>query len=169
MTDERFVPPDDPDSNAGMASAALFDHVPGHLRRVPWVEDPLAAAVAYERELHEILEPSAGGSRPGLVLLGVGEDGHTASLFPGSEALEVEDRDFVAQWVPQQESWRLTATLPLLMRARRTMFLVSGARKAAIVADILEGDSELPAAIVSNGSRDAVWLLDRDAARRLSG
>ena len=169
MTDERFVAPDDPESNAGMAAAALFDHVPADLRRVPWVEDPLAAAESYEEELHGILEPSANGLRPGLVLLGVGEDGHTASLFPGTEALEVTDRDYVAQWVPQQEAWRLTATLSLLTRARRTMFLVSGAHKADIVAEVLEGGGDHPAAIVSNGSRDAVWLLDRDAARRLSG
>ena len=169
MTDERFVPPDDPASNAGMAAGALFDHVPAELRRVPWVEDPLAAADAYERELHEILEPSAQGPRPGLVLLGVGDDGHTASLFPGTDAVDVTDRDFVAQWVPQQEAWRLTATVPLLTRARRTVFLVSGAHKADIVAEVLEGESDHPAAVVSNGSRDAVWLLDRDAARRLPG
>jgi len=168
MTDERYVPIDDPSSNAGMAKRALFDHVPASLHEVPWIEDPMAAAAQYEKDLHETLDASPNGLKPGLILLGVGEDGHTASLFPGTDAVTVTDRDFVANWVPQQESWRLTATLPLLTRARRTMFLVSGEHKAHIVAEVLEGDGDHPAAIVSRQSRDAVWLLDRDAASLLS-
>ena len=168
MTDERFVPTTDPSSNAGMAARALFDHVPAALHPVPWIEDPMAAAAEYEERLRDVLEVSAGGLKPSLVLQGVGIDGHTASLFPNTDALEVTDRDFVAHWVPQQESWRLTATLPLLNRARRTVFLVSGAHKAQIVADVLEGDTDHPAAIVSRESRDAIWLLDREAASLLS-
>jgi 6-phosphogluconolactonase len=107
--------------------------------------------------------------QPGLVVLGVGEDGHTASLFPGTAALEETRRGYVANWVPHLASWRLTATLPLLIAARRVMFLVSGAYKADIVAEALEGRSDLPAAVISRESRDAVWLLDRDAAARLGG
>lgn len=168
MTDERFVPIDDPTSNAGMARRALFDHVPASLLEIPWIEDPMAAADRYEKALHTTLDASPNGLKPGLILLGVGEDGHTASLFPGTDAVTVTDKDFVANWVPQQESWRLTATLPLLTRARRTMFLVSGEHKAHIVADVLEGDVDHPAAAVSRQSRDAVWLLDRDAASLLS-
>jgi 6-phosphogluconolactonase len=168
MTDERFVPPDDPASNSGMLARTLFDHVPGTLFPVPWIEDPMAAAAEYEQELSRLLDASPAGIKPGLVLLGIGEDGHTASLFPDTEALSVTDRDFVAHWVPQQEAWRLTATMGLLTRARRTMFLISGARKAQIVADVLEGDADHPAAEVSRNSRDAVWLLDRDAAKLLS-
>jgi 6-phosphogluconolactonase len=168
LTDERSVPSDDPESNAGMARRILFDHVPATLHEVPWMEDPNAAAEQYEKELHRVLEPDASGPRPGLVLLGVGEDGHTASLFPGTEALEAHGRDFTANWVPGIESWRLTATIGLLQRARRTMFLVAGRRKAAVVAEVLEGNSDLPAALVGRRSRDAVWLLDRDAAAGLS-
>jgi len=168
MTDERFVPVTDPASNAAMVAKAWFDHVPATLHQVPWLEDPMAAAAEYEKELRGLLEPSSSGAKPGLVLLGVGDDGHTASLFPGTEALEIADRDFVAHWVPQQEAWRLTATPRLLMRARRTMFLVSGAHKAQIVADVLEGDADHPAAVVSRNSKDAVWLLDREAASLLS-
>ena len=168
LIDERFVPIDDPESNAGMVSRELFDHVPAKLRTIPWIEDPIAAGIEYEKGLHGVLGTSASGLKPGLILLGLGDDGHTASLFPGSDALAVTDRDFVAHWVPQLEAWRLTATLPLLKRARRTMFLVSGARKAQIVADVLDEDSDLPAAILSRGSKDAVWLLDRAAAGRLS-
>jgi 6-phosphogluconolactonase len=168
MTDERFVPIDHPDSNAGMASRALFDHVPATLHPVPFFEDdPAASAAAYEKELTGLLDRSPAGPKPGLILLGVGEDGHTASLFPGTGAMDVEDRAFVAHWVPQQESWRLTATLPLLCRARRTMFLVTGERKAEIVAEILGGEADHPAALVSRESKDAVWLIDRDAASLL--
>ncbi len=168
MTDERPVPIDDPASNTGMAKRVLLDHVPAALLEVPWNEDPMAAADRYEKDLHTALEASQNGLKPGLVLLGIGEDGHTASLFPGTDAVTVTDRDFVANWVPQLESWRLTATLPLLTRARRTMFLVSGKHKAHIVAEVLEEDGDHPAVTVSRQSRDAVWLLDRDAASLLS-
>jgi 6-phosphogluconolactonase len=166
-TDERHVPGADPASNAGMARRALFDHVPAALHAVPWNEDPAAAAAAYETDLASVLEASAAGLKPGLVLLGIGDDGHTASLFTGTKAMEVTERDFVANWVPQKTSWRLTATIPLLTRARRTMFLATGEHKARVVAEALEGDSEHPAAIVSRGSKDAVWLLDGAAASLL--
>jgi len=168
LTDERHVPITDPASNAGMARRALFDHVPATLHTVPWDPDPVAAAAAYEVQLGTVLDRTSAGLKPDLVLLGVGEDGHTASLFPGTASLEVTDHDFVATWVPQVESWRLTATVPLLCRARRTVFLVSGAHKARIVADIIEGDGDHPAAVVSRDSKDAVWLLDRAAASLLS-
>jgi 6-phosphogluconolactonase len=102
-----------------------------------------------------------------MVILGVGEDGHTASLFPGSEALGVEGRDFVATHVPGK-GWRLTATLSLLTRSRRILFLVSGEVKAPVVAEILGGDSDLPAAVVAREARDVAWLIDRDAASMLS-
>lgn len=169
MTDERFVPVSHPDSNAGMALRALFDHVPARLHPVPWAEDPNAAAAEYERDLGAILDREITGLKPGLVLLGVGEDGHTASLFPGTDALEVADRDYVANWVPEREVWRLTATMRFLARARRTMFLVAGAHKASIVAEILEGSSDAPASQLSGRSKDAVWLLDQAAASRLNG
>jgi 6-phosphogluconolactonase len=167
MTDERFVPVDHPDSNARMAREALFDHVPATLYDVSSIDDPTAAAEEYERRLGEILDREPAGLKPGLVLLGVGEDGHTASLFPGTEALHVADRDYVANWLPDREEWRLTATLGLLTRARRTMLLVSGEHKAEVIAEILEGSSALPAAMVGERSKDAVWLLDQGAAARI--
>lgn len=167
VTDERPVPSDHPDSNSGMIRRSLFGVSPANFHPVAWTEDAAAGAATYEAELARFLPQSAGGIQPGLVVLGVGEDGHTASLFPGTAALEETRRGFVANWVPQLASWRLTATLPLLIAARRVVFLVSGAHKAAIVAEILEGDTDLPAAVVSRESRDAVWLLDRDAASLL--
>lgn len=167
MTDELHVPPTDSVSNSGMAARELFDHVSGTLHPVPWFEDPLTAADRYEEVLSGVLERSSSGTKPDLVLLGVGEDGHTASLFPGSDAVGVTDRDFIATWVEELDSWRLTATLPLLTRARRIMFLVAGAHKARIVAEVLEGSGDHPAAAVNRGSKDAVWLLDAAAARLL--
>jgi 6-phosphogluconolactonase len=166
MTDERHVPTDHADSNAGMVRRALFDHVPATLHEVPWDDDAHAAARRYEEELRSVLTFGPGGLQPGMVILGVGDDGHTASLFPGSDALSVTDRDFVATEV-EGKGWRLTATFGLLARARRILFLVAGEHKARIVAELLEGDSDLPAARVANSARDPVWLIDRAAASML--
>lgn len=168
MTDERHVPSDHPDSNARMARRALFDHVPAVLHEVPYREDAGDAAAEYERTLGEFMRGPRGNLQPGLVILGIGDDGHTASLFPGTPALEEDERDFVANWVEEKNTWRLTATLPLLSRARRTLFLVAGAHKAEVVADILERGSDHPAAVVNRASRDSVWLLDHAAASALS-
>lgn len=167
ITDERAVPPTHIASNTGMVGRALFDHVPATFHPVPWKDDAAAAAAAYEAELAEFLPLGPRGLQPGLVVLGLGEDGHTASLFPGTTALEEARQGFVATWVPQVDSWRLTATLPLLTAARRTVFLATGRRKATVVARVLTGDADLPASRVSRESRDAVWLLDREAASRL--
>lgn len=171
MTDERFVPIDHPDSNAGMAAAALFDHVDAILHPCPIEEggEPDEVAERYEEMLATLLPQGADGRpQPGLVVLGLGPDGHTASLFPGSPALEVADRDFVANWVEEKGEWRLTATFGLLARARRIMFLVSGESKADIVADIVDRDAAHPASRVANAARDGVWLLDQAAASKLS-
>jgi 6-phosphogluconolactonase len=169
VTDERAVPSDHPDSNSGMIRRSLFGEAPATFHPVPWTEDAAASAAAYEAELARFLPQGPNGMQPGLVILGVGEDGHTASLFPGTAALEERRRGFAANWVPQLSAWRLTATLPLLIAARRVVFLVSGGHKAEIVAEVLEGDADLPAAVVSRESRDAVWLLDREAATLLGG
>jgi 6-phosphogluconolactonase len=169
LTDERAVPPSHVASNSGMACRTLFDHVPAVFHPVPWDEDPAAAAAAYDAELTGFLPRGARGPQPGLVVLGLGEDGHTASLFPGTAALDEREPGFVANWVPQLSAWRLTATLPLLTAARRTVFVVSGRHKAAVAAEVLAGGGDLPAARVSRESRDAVWLLDREAASRLDG
>lgn len=165
-TDERHVPTTHNDSNAGMAQRALFDHVPGHLHAVPWHESADTAAAEYERMLSGLLPGGPDGTAPTTVVLGLGDDGHTASLFPASTALEVTDRDFVATTVPHHGT-RLTATFALLGRARCTVFLVSGAHKAAILARIIDGDTGLPASRVAREACEVVWLVDRDAARLL--
>lgn len=169
MTDERHVPLTDPDSNTAMAQRTLFDHVPARLEVVPFRESAEEAAAEYEVSLRHLLPEGPLGPTPDLLVLGVGGDGHTASLFPGTTALEEDERDYVANWVPDKETWRLTATLSLLARARRTMFLASGAHKAAIVGEILGGASDLPAAVVTRTAPDPVWLIDRAAAEQLPG
>jgi 6-phosphogluconolactonase len=166
MTDERHVPTDHPDSNAGMARRALFDRIPARLLEVPWREDASKAADEYETMLGSVLRSDDGRLEPGMVILGMGADGHTASLFPGSAALDVIDRDFVATLVPDK-GWRLTATLGLLARARRILFLAAGEEKAPAVANILGGESDLPAALVAARARDVVWLIDTEAASLL--
>jgi 6-phosphogluconolactonase len=168
MTDERFVPPGDPDHNGTMAGAALLDHVAAVFHEVPYrADDPAGGAAAYEATLHEILPGTDAGPVPGLVILGLGEDGHTASLFAGSDPLSGTRRGYEATWVAHLGSWRLTATLPLLAAARRTMFIVAGASKADAVARVLDPSADDPAALVSRRSRDPVWLLDREAASSL--
>lgn len=168
MTDERFVPIQDPASNAGMASDTLFDHVPAVLHSPVIGDDPHAAAAEYEATVTRLLGADEEDRPvPDLVLLGLGSDGHTASLFPNTYALDLDERDYVANWVPSQAAWRLTATAGLLGRARRMLFIVSGEDKAAPVADILERGIAHPAAEVARAAKDVVWLLDREAAADL--
>ena len=167
--DERWVPPGDAASNVAMARTAL-GVVPG--RRVlapPWAEGltPGQSAEAYER----LLRARFGGAplSPGVVLLGIGDDAHTASLFPGTAALDVTDRDYVANFVPQHGTWRLTLSLPAIHRADLVVFLVAGAGKAAALARILEGeDADLPARRVATGPQRTLWLVDEAAAAHLA-
>lgn len=164
MTDERWVPPDDPERNGLMARATLFDHVPGRLHHVPWTpDDPQRAAAEYAETLAGLF----GEGGPDLVLLGMGDDGHTASLFPGTDLLEEAARSFAAVWVADKKVWRTTATLPLLWSARRVVFLVSGSSKANAVASVLSGDGGLPAELVASGAENVSWFLDRAAAANL--
>ena len=171
VADERWVAPDHPDNNMRMARETLLDRVPAHIYPVPWASDrdPREAADRYEQTLLELLPEADGAPSPDVVLLGIGEDGHTASLFPETAALDIEDRWFAANWVPEKETWRLTATLPLLHAARNIIFLAAGAAKAAPLARILLGDEQpdLPARRVMEGSAAVTWLIDRAAAADL--
>jgi 6-phosphogluconolactonase len=167
LADERWVPHDHPQSNGRMAAETLLDHVPASFHRprwAPWLE-PDEAAAHYEatlRSLHPREHP------PDLVLLGIGPDGHTASLFPSTPALSAEQRWFVANQVPPAEGWRLTATIPFLGWAARTFFLVAGEEKAEVLARIQTGQ-DLPATAVAQASSQVTWLVDRAAASRLGG
>lgn len=170
--DERHVPPDHADSNFRMAREAMIDHAPvppGNVHRVA-AEDPDArrAAAAYEAELRSFFG-LAPGERPmfDLLLLGIGPDGHTASLFPGSPALRERDHLVAAPWVEALRTFRITLTPPVLNHGRLALFLVSGEDKADALHAVIEGEREpdrYPAQVVE-GNR--LWMVDRSAASRL--
>jgi 6-phosphogluconolactonase len=162
--DERAVPPDHPDSNFGAAYQALLaqlpDVRPDRIHRMPAeAPDIDAAALSYESELR--LAFGARGSEPpafDLVWLGMGPDGHTASLFPGSLALEEDERWVVGNWVPSQETWRMTLTYPVLNASRNVIFVVTGADKAGALRAIRATGSGLPAETVRG--RRVEWIVD---------
>jgi 6-phosphogluconolactonase len=170
--DERHVPPDHPDSNFRMAREAMLDRVPvpaENVHRIPAEEpDAQRAAAEYESTLRSFFAPAPGEwPRFDLILLGLGKDGHTASLFPGGDAVRERERLVVAPWVEAQKTFRITLTPPVLNHARCAMFLVSGEEKAAALHAVLEGAREperYPAQIVE-GNR--LWMVDRAAAHLL--
>ena len=174
--DERWVPESSPDSNAGVAKRTFLDHVPILADRVhpfPTVGlEPAAAAAAYEATLRAVLGVAEGVPRLDLVLLGMGEDGHTASLFPGTAALRERTALAVANHVPQLDATRLTLTVPAINAARQVVFLVGGAGKAETLAAVLKGPErpdEFPAQLIRPTDGRLLWLVDRDAAARLGG
>jgi len=171
-SDERAVLPGDQDSNFRMAFESLLGHVPidpARVHRLKGEVEPAQAASEYERELRAAFGVSSGEiPRFDLVLLGLGADGHTASLFPGTPAIAERERLVVANEVQAMRAVRLTFTLPLINRARRVAFLVSGAEKAPILARVLEGPrGALPAQLVSPDDGELVWIVDSAAARDL--
>lgn len=167
LSDERWVPWDDDRSNGRMAEEALARHVPATLHRPPWWEDlaPPDSAAHYEAVLRHLLSDGSGD----LVMLGMGEDGHTASLFPDTAALSEQWRWYVANWVPALEAWRLTATPRLLRTARSVAVMVAGQSKAATLAAALEGpDGLLPIQVLRRAAGTVTWLVDEAAAAGLS-
>lgn len=164
--DERTVPPDHEDSNYRMAKEALLDHVPvSGVHRMRGELPPEEAAASYEEELREFFGDEEPPSLD-LILLGIGGDGHTASLFPHTPALEVTDRLVVANPVEKLGTVRLTLTVPVINAARAVNFLVAGEDKAEALKMILEGDAdprEYPARFVRSAG-EATWMLDVAAA-----
>jgi 6-phosphogluconolactonase len=172
-SDERCVPPDSPDSNYRMAHETLLEHVPlpaENIHRMPGERsDYDAAAADYEAEMRQVFGmPPDVLLRFDLILLGMGPDGHTASLFPGTTALHETSRLVAANWVPQQHMERLTFTYPLINNARQVMFLAAGAEKAEALRDVLSGQAtidERPAVGVRPTEGEVVWMVDREAMR----
>ncbi len=165
-SDERHVPPDHPESNYRMAHEALLSHVPvapGNVHRVH-SENPNAAAAAseYEQTLRDVTKQSL--PRLDLIFLGLGTDGHTASIFPGSEVLHETERLVAAPYVEKFKSYRITMTLPLLNNGPSVVFLVSGAEKAQIVKEVLEGENKYPAQVVKPTQGELIWMIDKEAA-----
>jgi 6-phosphogluconolactonase len=174
--DERHVPPDDPDSNYRMAKETLLSKVaipPANIFRVP-AENPdaAAAASAYEQTLRKFFTLTPGEfPRFDLILLGMGPDGHTASLFPDTAALHEKSRLVVANWVEKVNGSRITLTLPVLNAARCVAFLVSGTDKAAVLHEVLEGNApaeRYPSKLVRPDAGKLIWFVDRAAASGLS-
>ena len=174
--DERAVPPDHPDSNYGMAAAALlgkFDLPPERVHRIRAEQtDGEAAARAYQEEIARAFGVDPEGPPPAfdLILLGLGADGHTASLFPHTPALRERRRWVVSHFVPALGAERITLTLPILNRAREVRFLVAGAEKAAPLRAVLEGPRDpemLPAQSIHPEAGRLIWLADRAAAAAL--
>lgn len=165
--DERCVPPDDEQSNFRMARESLFipASVPERsIARLRGEIDPRLAAQEYEEQL-DVLAAQKGEMiyRHDLILLGLGDDGHTASLFPGTEALEEKLRRVLANFVPKLEAWRLTFTFPLLSHARRICFLVNGAKHRDLIERVSQGDEQFPAGRVSAPNGTITWIIGEAA------
>lgn len=175
--DERGVPPDHPDSNFGMADATLFRPLGVKQDRIfrmhGEAKDQEQAAREYEALLHRQFgtKPPA-WPRFDLILLGLGEDGHTASLFPGSEVLRERTRLVLPSRSPKGVPQRLTLTVPIVNQAQTVVFLVSGGGKAAVVRQVLEGretdHTRLPAQLIRPEQGRLIWFLDQAAASELA-
>jgi 6-phosphogluconolactonase len=171
--DERCVPPDHADSNYRMADEALLSRVPvpaRNVHRIMGEGDAVANARLYEDELQTFF---AGESWPrfNLVLLGMGDDGHTASLFPGTPALAEQSAKVVAVWVERLNAYRITLSAPTINHAAHVIFLVTGAGKADRLTQIIHAAPDtprLPAQLIQPENGTLEWFLDRAAAARLS-
>lgn len=163
--DERCVPPDHKDSNYRMAMETLLSHVPvteSQLHRMRGEDpDPSNAAADYEREIGGVFD-DPGLPRFDLVLLGIGPDGHTLSLFPGSQALTETKKLVVANWVEKFQTWRITFTAPLANNAAHVLFQVEGADKKEPLEQILHGEYRpevYPAQVIQPANGDVDWLV----------
>jgi 6-phosphogluconolactonase len=164
ISDERWVPPDHERSNTGMARRSLADRVPLVLHSPKWAADlePAEAAQRFEDDLRSLFSSKP----PDVIHLGMGDDGHTASLFPGTPALEERARWYVANEAPSQPEPRLTATYPLMWRARLLLVHAVGAEKAEALARSLQGST--PTGRLMEGDAEVEWHVDAAAASRLS-
>lgn len=176
--DDRWVPHNHPDSNVRLVRThwlARAPKPPGHVVPPPsGTPDPAAAGLAYEVALRDALSVTPGQVPVfDLHIMGVGDDGHTASLFPGSPALDETRRLVVTPWVPHLDAYRITMTFPVFNAAREVWLLVAGARKAEVVRRVLDaslapiGPDTPPAARIRPTAGRLLWLLDEPAAARL--
>jgi 6-phosphogluconolactonase len=172
FSDERHVPPDSPDSNFRMADESLFSRAPipqENIFRVPAeIPDADRAAQSYEQTLRQFFQLEEDDlPRFDLILLGLGPDGHTASLFPRTAALHEDERLVAANWVEQFKTWRITFTYPALNHAAAVLFMATGAEKQGALLQVLQGkpDSETyPAQDIKPSNGSLIWLVDQAAA-----
>jgi 6-phosphogluconolactonase len=171
--DERSVPPDDKESNYRMANEALLARVSlsaRNIHRINGVGDSVANASLYEDEVRTFFNDAA-WPRFDLVLLGLGDDGHTASLFPGTKALAEREAWVASVWVEKLSTYRITLTPPAINHAAHILFLVTGENKAERLSEVLKGspDTErLPAQLIKPLDGSIEWLIDRAASSALS-
>ena len=170
--DERHVPPDHPDSNFRMASESLLSKVPipeKNVHRIHAELDAEAAAAEYDQQLVNFFHLSNHDwPHFDLIFLGIGDDGHTASLFPGSQALAETSHRVMANWVEKFKTFRITLTFPVLNHAAEVVFLVSGAGKAQVLNQVLRpGVKKYPAQSVWPENGRLLWLVDQDAGSLL--
>lgn len=171
--DERAVPPDHPDSNYRMAHEALLSKIPvppRHVHRIQAELEPDAAAQEYEQTLRDFFGAATGAPAFDLILLGLGANGHTASLFPHTNVLNETHRWVAAEYINEVQMYRITLTVPVINAAHNIVWLVAGADKAQTVHDVLYGTyqpAELPAQLIKPEHGVQVWLLDREASREI--
>ena len=164
--DERCVPPDSPESNYGMARRAMLSKVPipgDNIYRMRGEIDPNEAA----KEYGQMLKEKFGDGGIDLVLLGMGDDGHTASLFPGTEALNETKHRCVANFVPKLKTWRITLSAPFINQSKRVLILVAGKEKTQRLHEVLEGPRDpqrLPIQLIAPVKGQLVWMVDAEAA-----
>lgn len=171
--DERSVPPDDPQSNYRMVNEALLSRVlvpVENIHRIKGVGDVVANARLYEDEMRTYFDEAL-FPRLDLVLLGMGEDGHTASLFPGTPALQEQSAWVTANWVEKLAAHRITLTAPAINHAAHIIFLVTGQNKAERLREVLEGEydpARLPAQLIKPVDGSLEWFIDKAASASLS-
>jgi 6-phosphogluconolactonase len=172
--DERSVPPDHPESNYRMAHEALLGPLaiaPSQILRMEAEREDLAAAAnEYDQKLRTLLQEGDSDGRIDLVLLGMGADGHTASLFPHTAALNEQANWAAANNVPQLKTRRMTLTYPVIAAARRVLFLATGREKAETLKEVLEGPldpSRLPSQIAASRQGETFWIIDEEAGANL--
>lgn len=170
--DERCVSPESSESNYRMANEALLMHIAipqQNVHRIKAEQSPSTAAKEYEAEIRRVFDlVDAALPRFDIVLLGLGDDGHTASLFPGTSVLNEQRKLVVDTYVEKLKAYRITLTLPVINNASHILFLVSGKGKATILRDVLKGDNLLlPAQHVRPSAGELLWLVDQDAASEL--
>jgi 6-phosphogluconolactonase len=172
--DERTVAPDHADSNYRMANETLLSRVPipaENVHRIEGLGDAAANASDYESEMRGFFG-DAEWPRLDLVMLGMGDDGHTASLFPGTTALEERRRWVAANWVEKFNTWRITLSAPVINAARHVLFLITGAGKTERLREVLKGERDptrLPSQLIQPLGGTLEWYIDRDAAAKLEG
>ncbi len=173
--DERFVPEDNPESNSGEARRTFLDTVdvePSRINPFPTtVRDAGLAAEMYATQLKTVFNETDVAPRFDLVFLGMGDDGHTLSLFPGTAAIHETERFVVANYVPKLDTTRLTLTAPVVNAAQRVAFLVGGSGKAETLAKVLDGPVDvdtLPSQIIRPTDGELLWLVDEAAATDLA-